>query len=333
MRTENAESFVARLQGVNAIYVASTGGHLAQLEKLDRNIFASGEESLWLTFRTSQSESLLSGRRVAFVPYIPSRGIAQLLRSFPTVLQILRKHKSHAIVVSTGAAIAALALPLAVLLGKEAHYVESVSRFDGPSLTGRILARVPRIHLHTQHAKWADSKWVHDVSVLDHFRTGLRRPVDKDRNLRVFVTLGTIRPFRFDALVDRVKEIVPPGTEVVWQLGVTARTDLVGVTHEEMSASDMDREMLGADCVISHAGVGTALRALELGIHPILVPRRSAHNEHVDSHQNQIARELDRRQIALHRQVDQLNTADLFEAAARTVDVGRRSDVVGGDDE
>ncbi len=41
--------------------------------------------------------------------------------------------------------------------------------------------------------------------------------------------------------------------------------------------------------MISHAGTGSILTALQLGKRPIVVPRRAAHGEHVDGHQDDLA--------------------------------------------
>lgn len=51
------------------LLVASTGGHLAQIVKWAPRIGAA-EDSLWVTFESPQSESLLDGRRVLKVPYV-----------------------------------------------------------------------------------------------------------------------------------------------------------------------------------------------------------------------------------------------------------------------
>ncbi len=77
--------------------------------------------------------------------------------------------------------------------------------------------------------------------------------------------------------------------------------------------------MREADVVVAHAGVGTALAALEVGKCPVLVPRRLAHGEHVDDHQTQIAGELSRRGLALTVDADALTLDHLLEAAGRTV--------------
>ena len=77
--------------------------------------------------------------------------------------------------------------------------------------------------------------------------------------------------------------------------------------------------MREADVVVAHAGVGAALAACEVGRCPVLVPRRSAHGEHIDDHQTQIADELSGRGIAISVDVAALSTGDLAKAACRSV--------------
>jgi UDP-N-acetylglucosamine transferase subunit ALG13 len=71
--------------------------------------------------------------------------------------------------------------------------------------------------------------------------------------------------------------------------------------------------------VISHAGVGAALTALRAGKHPILMPRLATHHEHVDDHQLQVARELERRGLATTRSPDDLTFTDIVDASRRSV--------------
>lgn len=294
-----------------ALLVASTGGHLAQL-LLIAQMLDLHPASLWVTFDCAQSRSLLVDRRVAYVPYIRPRGYAAAVGALPHFRRLLRAEIFDA-ALSTGAAIAAPALSVAALQGVPAYYLESISRFDGPSLTGRVLASIPTVHCYTQHAGWASGRWSYDISIIEHL-TARRQRAGLPEQLgcrRLFVTLGTIRPYRFDALVDNVLAVVPRGTHISWQLGSTMRSDLPGEVHEYVSTDEFDRLATEADLVISHAGAGSALRLLHLGVVPLLVPRRSARGEHVDDHQQQTARELERIGLLHAREAGDISADDL----------------------
>jgi UDP-N-acetylglucosamine--N-acetylmuramyl-(pentapeptide) pyrophosphoryl-undecaprenol N-acetylglucosamine transferase len=300
------------LPGRRLLLTASTGGHLAQLSRL-AELLDPAEDSLWVTFDKPQSRSLLAERRHRFIPYIAPRDIGGVVRGARWFDRLLRDERFDA-VVSTGAAIALASHLPAVRRGVPALYIESVSRFDGPSLTGRLLQRLPRVELHAQHPGYG-GRWRHDFSVLDAYTPALGDPVPPRRLL---VTLGTIEPYRFDALVDAVLRAAPDGTEFVWQLGSTTRDDLPGEVHRELSAEDFARAARTADLVVTHAGVGTVMGLLDQRRPVLVVPRRRSRNEHVDDHQLQLTRELTARGIAVTAEVDEID-ADVL---ARATGVG-----------
>jgi UDP-N-acetylglucosamine transferase subunit ALG13 len=239
------------------------------------------------------------------------------LRAGPIARRILREERFD-VAVSTGAAAALPLLPRALARGKKVAYIESVSRFEGPSLTGRLISALPRVQLFTQHATWADSRWKHSFSVLDDF-SATATEVSPPARLKVFVTLGTIKPYRFDRLVEQLAQIAPTA-DIYWQLGETTRDDLPGHVQTYISAEEFQAQAESADVVVTHAGVGTALKLLDLGIFPVLVPRRSRNGEHVDDHQLQIAQNLQDRGLALAPEADEIAFSHLVHAASRRVE-------------
>src|SRR4051812_32040219 len=86
------------------LLVASTGGHLWQLSRLAPRLGAS-TESLWMTFDSPQSRSLLEGRRTAYLPYVAPRDWRGTLRAWHRIRAVVVAEHFDA-VVSTGAAIA-----------------------------------------------------------------------------------------------------------------------------------------------------------------------------------------------------------------------------------
>ncbi len=303
-------------RGRRSLLVASTGGHLAQLVLVSQMLDVH-PDSVWVTFDSAQSRSLLAGRRVRYVPYIEPRGLGAALRAVPHFDRLLHEEQVDA-VLSTGAAIAAPALAVAAARRVPAFYLESVSRFDGPSLTGRVVARIPGVHCYTQHPGWAGGRWSYDLSVTSRLtaRRSARSSVRLPGGTRCFVTLGTIEPYRFDAVVDNLLAVLPEDAEVTWQLGSTVRSDLPGRVTRVVAAEEFDRLATEADVVITHAGVGSALRLLDLGVAPVLVPRRRSRGEHVDDHQAQAARELERAGLVLVREAGEITAADLEGVAA-----------------
>lgn len=293
------------------VLAASTGGHLQELVR-QASYLRPAEDSLWVTFRTPQSESLLRDRRVLHVPYVRPRDYAGVLRTVGIVRRALRgEHFDGA--VSTGAAIALAVLPTARAAGIPSTYIESVCRVDGPSMTGKVLARLRLAELRTQHQSWAGGRWGTQPSVLATFARR-ERPVAAVPK-KLFVTLGTIEGYRFDALIDAVLESGLAGPDTTWQLGYTDRDDLPGDVHRHLAPEEFDRVAAEADVVITHAGVGTLLGMLEQGIHPLMVVRRAERGEHVDDHQEQIADLVNRLGIGHAVEVEDLDAQALAEAA------------------
>jgi len=299
---------------VKFLFVASTGGHLSQLLRLSVAMDAC-PDSLWITFRTPQSESLLEGRRVVYVPYVRSRDILGVLRAARVVRRLLSSERFDR-VVSTGAALAVSALPLARLRRIPTLYIESVSRVHGPSLTGRIIAATRAAALRTQHASWAGGRWKVHPSV---FGTYFAEPRAQIERPRLLVTVGTIKGYRFDSVIDAVLASGLADERTVWQLGDSLREGLPGRAVDQLESAEFTRIAQEADVVVSHAGVGTVLELLELGIYPVLVPRRHGRREHVDDHQRQIAGLVEGMGVARVVEADELSPGDLIAASGFVV--------------
>lgn len=298
------------------LFVASTGGHLAELVRIAARLHASAD-SLWITFDTPQSRSLLRGRRVLYVPYVSPRDALGVLRTYVVTRRALKSEtEPFSFAVSTGAAVAIGSYVAAWLAGVPRHFIESASRIDGPSLTGRILYRTRLARMYTQHA-WAQGRWTSYPSVISLFEAVDRDVVPQDgRPLRLFVTLGTIKPYRFDRLLDRLLAVGALDDGSTLQVGATVRDDLPGTVVSEMPAVEFEAACREADVVVTHAGVGTILQLLEMGIHPVVVPRLVSEGEHVDDHQVQVCRLVGRLGVAEVVDAGAVTTSDLRRASA-----------------
>ena len=300
------------------LLVASTGGHLAQLVRLAPGLGAS-PASLWVTFDSMQSRSLLAGRRRIYVPYVRPRDYVGILRAAAIVRRVLHDETFDG-AVSTGAGLAVAALPQAAISRVPSLYIESVSRVEGPSLSGRMLAASRLVSMRTQHPAWATSRWRTHPSVLSTYHALPRAAPDRPS---LFVTLGTIEGYRFDSLVDAVLATGLADERTVWQLGFTNnRTDLPGRVHQMMSTEQFNEAALTAHVVISHAGVGTFLGLLDLGIFPVIATRRKHRGEHVDDHQMQIAELAGYLGVARAVDAPELTADVIRSAAGRTIDAG-----------
>lgn len=299
------------------LWIVSSGGHLAQAHRIE-GLIGRNPDSLWITFDSPQSRSLLESRRVEFVDYVAPRDLRGALRVASRARKLARA-EGFDLVASTGAAIAGVALPRLALTGARTMYVESISRSTGPSVTGRIMAVAPRVSTFTQYPSWANRRWRYEGSVLDDFEARAHPVTSGPR--RIFVTLGTIRPYRFDRAVDALLAVIRPDDTVTWQVGVTDRDDLPGETVGEIPAEEMLRHIDNADVVVTHSGVGSILNCLERGKVPVLMVRTAAHNEHVDDHQQNIADIMTARGLAYELDLSAPDRDPLDRAAARRAEV------------
>lgn len=270
--------------------VSSTGGHLDELLAIAPRFATEGERLMWVTAATAQSESLLHGQDVEWVQQVGARQGGRVLQGFPEAMQLIRKHRPRK-VVSTGAALSVAYLAAARLQGIETHYVESATRLDGPSMTGRIAQALPGVVLHRQANSWRHSarRWRRIDSVFDTFEWQSCPTPDSQR---ILVILGTER-FSFQRAVSAVADAVHQDADIVWQLGHTPRpARLPGEARPWFAFAELEQAARAADVVVTHCGVGAVLMALRAGKCPVVIPRTAAHDEHVDDHQTQLARVL-----------------------------------------
>jgi UDP-N-acetylglucosamine--N-acetylmuramyl-(pentapeptide) pyrophosphoryl-undecaprenol N-acetylglucosamine transferase len=298
---------------VTTLLVASSGGHLAELHDLVPRLGV--QERRWVTFDSPQSRSLLAGEDVVHVPPAASRDLVGAVRDLVIARKMFRRRRYDQ-VISTGASVAMSFFVPATAAGVNCAYIESATRTHGPSLTGRMAARLPGVRMFTQYRSWADETWLYGGSIFDGFAAepSGRRPVRK-----VVVTLGTHPRYTFPRLLARLVDVLPPGLDVLWQVGATRIARMPADARVSVPVDEMRRAMREADAVVSHAGVGSALAAMQAGRRAVYVPRRRLHGEHVDDHQVAMARELQSRDLVLAREADEVTFADLETAASWSV--------------
>jgi beta-1,4-N-acetylglucosaminyltransferase len=142
------------------LIVCSTGGHLLQMHEMR----AAWEpfERVWVTFDKSDARSLLAGERVrhAFSP--TNRNIPNFLRNLRLAWRVIRDERPAAIL-SSGAGVAVPFAWIGRLHGARTVYVESFSRMDELSLSGRMIMPVasrfyvqwPQLAARTRRARFA----------------------------------------------------------------------------------------------------------------------------------------------------------------------------------
>lgn len=113
----------------------------------------------------------------------------------------------------------------------------------------------------------------------------------------IFVTVGTHeQPFdRLLKCIDKMVENKQINEEIVVQKGYT---DYVPKNYKALKLIPYDKiqkYIKSARIIITHGGPASFIAPLSIGKIPIVVPRKKEYNEHVNNHQLDFCKEVERR--------------------------------------
>ncbi len=129
------------------LLVCSPGGHLQQMLAL-KPAWESFDTS-WVTLAGSDVEHILRNQDVVLAHGPTNRSLRKLARNVLLAARVLLRERPDAIL-STGAAIAVPFFLLGRIVGARLVYVESLTRTEGLSLSGRLVAPLA----HEQFVQW-----------------------------------------------------------------------------------------------------------------------------------------------------------------------------------
>ena len=129
----------------------------------------------------------------------------------------------------------------------------------------------------------------------------------------IFVTVGTHEQ-PFDRLVSHIDALVETGVikeEVVIQIGFSNYEPKHCRWSKLLPHKEVRELVQNARLVITHGGPASFMMPLLMGKIPVVVPRRSEFNEHVNDHQVHFCQEVARRQgnIIFVEDLEQLSSA------------------------
>lgn len=116
--------------------VCSAGGHFMGLYILKE--FWQDYEHFWVTLTGPDTTSLLVKEEVYWGYSPTNRSLKNLIKNTFFALRVLAKEKPH-FIISTGAGIAIPFIYVAKLYGIKTIYIESLSRVNDLSLSGKII--------------------------------------------------------------------------------------------------------------------------------------------------------------------------------------------------
>lgn len=118
------------------LLVASSGGHLLQLCQIKDVV--EDVERLWVTFNRPDARSLLAGEQVVWAHHPTNRNVPNLLRNLRLATRVVKSFAPD-VLISTGAGVAVPFAAAARLRRTRVVYIESFTRSEEPSLTGRLM--------------------------------------------------------------------------------------------------------------------------------------------------------------------------------------------------
>ncbi|MEM9969488.1 MAG: glycosyltransferase [Pseudomonadota bacterium] len=108
----------------------------------------------------------------------------------------------------------------------------------------------------------------------------------------IFVTIGTVFPF--DRLIAAMDAYVgETGVPCVAQIGKGTYSPRHMDWHESLPGDAYKRSIREADVIVSHAGMGSIITALQAATPIVVLPRRFEAGEHTTDHQMATARWLE----------------------------------------
>ena len=116
--------------------VCCQGGHFMQMLAL-KPAWADLQR-IWVTTRAADTEALLTDEQAIFA-YVPTaRSIKNMLRNLWLAAVVVKKHRPD-VLLATGGGVTVPLFVVGKLMGARLIYVESLTRVDGPSLTGTLV--------------------------------------------------------------------------------------------------------------------------------------------------------------------------------------------------
>lgn len=113
----------------------------------------------------------------------------------------------------------------------------------------------------------------------------------------IFVTVGTHEQ-PFDSLIKEIDELKGNGLikeDVFIQTGFTDYEPTNCEWSKLVPFKEMQQKVKDARIVITHGGPASFIAPLQIGKIPIVVPRQSKYNEHVNDHQLEFAKNVEKR--------------------------------------
>jgi UDP-N-acetylglucosamine transferase subunit ALG13 len=268
------------------------GGHLKEMMAVVP--FIKQYDHYFVTLDRVDVHDMLKKEKVFFVNNT-DRNIFKTLYNFIQSIILFLKNKSD-IIITTGAGAALPTCILAKVFHKKILFIESFTRISEPSLFGKLVYPI------------ADTTLVQWKSLLKHYKKARyvgpifslynQKKKYKKQKL-VFVTVGTSAS-GFERLLKQLDLILQSNKFNYKFFAQIGSSDYIPKNYQYvkwLNYNEMVNYLSKSEIVITHAGVGSIINALERKTKVIAVPRKKRYNEHIDNHQMELTHELEKQSI------------------------------------
>ncbi len=312
----------------NAVYfAASLGGHLELLEAVARGLGPS-VPSRWVSVSGPRCDALAAeGAKVDVLEPLDRHQLSVRSLVSGVLLAIQRRPR---FVVTSGAGVVVPFCAVARLLGARVLFVETMARVTSGSIAGRIVGRFSEKVL----VQWPEMKSVYPTAtvcapllLMGRGRFGPELCSGAGQG-GTFVSVGS-HPVPFVRLGRAVERAISDGIlplPILAQLGPMGIASPQAAVVPSLEPAEFAAAVGGHDVIVCHGGAGVVATAIGYGKRPVVVPRSAVHGEHVDDHQEELAKKLD--DLGLIVRVDETISAEHV-ARARTLTTSELS--VGSD--
>ena len=270
------------------VFVAAGGGHLAELLQLQK-IFERYDYTV-VTERDETTQKL--GKRFrGRVRLLPRYG-GSLVKRANEIIQILAgskriiKELRPEYVVTTGSGMAGIFCWMAKRRGAKVIFIETAANVSSPSKTGKKVYGFADLFV-IQHE---ELKRIYPRAKYGGLIFG---EASSARDGKYGLVLMGTQPQQFARLVGLLETVKLSG-KVVIQSGNTDIASKKYEVREFVKQGEFDSLVSGARYVITHGGVGSIMTALAYGKPVLVVPRERRYGEHVNNHQKEIAKKLEK---------------------------------------
>lgn len=278
--------------------ICSPGGHLIESLKLV-DAFKPNELFL-ITYKENFDFSAIPGNtyliKNLLVKRVDSSKIVKSIYLFTSMLfltfkefLILLKEKPD-VIVSTGSEIAIPAFYIAKILRKKTIFVESLTRISELSGTGKLVYPITDVFL----VQWEDLTKKYKKSIYKgNILSSIKDHSNRSKGNFIFVTVGTASFERLVTTIDSISDQI--NEKILVQIGRTEyEPKNVNFFRFTKNLQEFNELNENAKIVISHAGIGNVMNALEKNKPLIILPRRKKYKEVIDDHQVKMAKYLEK---------------------------------------